>query len=134
MQIEQEISQYPEIGIINPFVNTKFCLTDEMLEFLDQYLLVYKDYPDAKIAKEFSVKFGILKDVAKDIEHDYVVVNRARICKRIEMLLESGKSKETIIKQIESDFGIDSINAGKYVQRCVMDGIDTISGIYTTGK
>lgn len=132
--IEQEISIYPETGIINPYINTKFCLTVEMIDFFNQYLLIFKDYPDAKIAKEFALKFDIDKSAAKSIEHDYVVVNRARIYKRIENLFKIGKITDEIIKEIASDFGLDTINAEKYVRRCAMDRLDTASGIYIAEK
>lgn len=132
--IEKEMAQYPETGIINPFVNTKFVFTQEMLNFFNGFLLVYRDYPDAKITGEFAEKFEIDITAAKDIEHAYVVVNRARILKRIEKLFMLGKSMEEIVKCLAVDFGLDEINAEKYVRRCSMDRIDYMAGTFVNEK
>ncbi len=114
----------PETGIIIPYINTKFCLTDEMLEFLKQYLLVYRDYPDDQIAKEFSEKFGILMESAIEIERDYVVFNRRRIYNRISQYEKMGKSQAEAAELISVDFGVDIDNAKKYVFRSYVDSID----------
>lgn len=127
-RIEAEMAQYPETGIVNPYIGTKLCLTQEMIDFFNGYLLEYKDYPDAKIAREFADKFEFTKDGAKEIEHAYVVVNRERIFKRIKNLHKRGNTTEAIVKQIQTDFGLNEVNAEKYVRRCMMDGLDNVGG------
>lgn len=127
-RIEAEMAQYPETGIVNPYIGTKLCLTQEMIDFFNGYLLEYKDYPDAKIAREFADKFEFTKDGAKEIEHAYVVVNRERIYKRIRNLHKRRKTTEAIIEQIQRDFGLNEVNAEKYVRRCMMDGLDSVGG------
>lgn len=112
-RIEAEMAQYPENGIVNPYIGTKLCLTQEMIDFFNGYLLEYKDYPDAKIAREFADKFEFTKDGAKEIEHAYVVVNRKRIFKRIKNLHKRRKKTEAIIEQIQIDFGLNEVNAEK---------------------
>jgi len=129
-KIESKMSQYPEIGIINPFIGTKFYLTQEMVDFFNGHILVYRDYPDAKIVKEFGEKFGIASDMAKEIEYEYVVVNRARIYKRIQNLIKDGIAETEIICSLKVDFGIDTVNAERYVYRCGMDGMDSKRGLY----
>lgn len=129
-QIEREMAQYPETGIINPYINTKFVLTDEMIAFFNQYLLTYYDYPDTKIAEEFACKFDIIQETAKIIEHDYVVVNRARIYKRIENLFKKNDTIEEIVALIMEDFNLDKVNAEKYVYRAGMDGLDNKGGCF----
>ena len=128
--IEKEMEQYPETGIVNQFINTQFVLTEEMVEFLDGFILAYKDYPDSKIVEEFAVKYGMDYSSAKKIEHAYVVVNRALIYKRIKKLLKAEKERDTIIKQICSDFGLDTTNATKYLVRYHLDCLDEMSGLY----
>lgn len=113
-----------EIGIINPYQNTKLCLTEEMLKFLNQYLLQYRDYPDEQIAEEFSERFGIVLESAIGIERDYVVFNRRRIYNRISQYEEMGKSQAEAAELISADFGIDLDNAKKYVFRGYADSID----------
>lgn len=114
----------PETGIINPYHNTKFCLTEEMIEFLNQYVLIYRDYPDVKIAKEFSKKFGIVMESAIGIERDYVINNRNRIYNRISKYEKMGKSQAEAAKLISKDFGMDIENAKRYVFRAYADKID----------
>ena len=127
-RIETEMAQYPETGIVNPYIGTKLCLSQEMIDFFNGYLLEYKDYPDAKIAKEFAEKFEFTKDGAKKIEHAYVVVNRSRIYKRIKNLLKRGKTAEEVVEQIQIDFGLSEENAEKYVRRCMRDELDNVGG------
>lgn len=123
-KIELEMSQYPETGIVNPFIDTKLYLSQEMIDFFNEYVLEYRDYPDVKIAREFAERFGFTKEGAKEIEHAYVVVNRSRIYKRIKNLYNRGKMPEDIVEQIQLDFGLNEINAEKYVNRCMRDEID----------
>lgn len=127
-RIEAEMAQYPETGIVNPYIGTKLCLSQEMIDFFNGYLLEYKDYPDAKIAQEFADKFEYTKDGAKEIEHAYVVVNRSRIYKRIKNLHKRGKTSEEIVEQIQIDFGLNEENAEKYVRRCMWDELDNLGG------
>lgn len=114
----------PEVGIINPFVNTQFYWTDDMISFLNKYLLIYRDYPDSKIIEEFSSAFNISLQYAAGIERNYVVVNRNRIYERISKYEEIGKSQEEAAELISVDFGLDLENARKYVFRRYADGLD----------
>lgn len=113
-----------EIGIINPYQNTKLCLTEEMLEFLNQYLLQYRDYPDEQIAKEFSERFGIVLESAIGIERDYVVFNRRHIYNRISQYEKMGKVQAEAAELISKDFGMDLEHAKRYVFRGYADKID----------
>lgn len=114
----------PEVGIINPFVNTQFYWTDDMISFLNEYLLIYRDYPDSKIIEEFSSAFNISLQYAAGIERNYVVVNRNRIYERISKYEEIGKSQEEAAELISVDFGLDLKNAKRYVFRGYADSID----------
>lgn len=126
-QIQQEILQYPETGIVNPFTATDFCLTDDMRDFLDGFLLVYRDYPDAEIVREFAERFGVDVMLAEEIEHAYVVTNRTRIYQRVGVLRNAGKTREEMTQQLCCDFGLDKGNAERYVRRAIMDGLDNIA-------
>ena len=53
-KIEVIMSCYPETGIVN--TDTKIVLDGAMLDFLNKYILTYRDYPDSKIANEFAEK------------------------------------------------------------------------------
>lgn len=120
--IERE--EVPEISIINPYRNTKLCLTEEMLEFLNKHLLQYRDYPDGLIAKAFSDRFGLVLESAIRIERDYVVFNRRRIYNRISQYEKMGKTQEGAAELVSKDFGIDMENARRYVFRGYADSID----------
>lgn len=100
-----------------------------MMEFLNQYLLMYRDYPDIKIANEFARRFDFDEQEARNIERNYVVFNRQRVYKRIERLFAKGFSSEDVKKQIVGDFGLDIENAEKYVCRYKMDNLDEMSGV-----
>ncbi len=126
-QIQQEISQYSETGIVDPFTATDFCLIDDMRDFLDGFLLVYRDYPDAEIVREFAERFGVDVMLAEEIEHAYVVINRTRIYQRVGVLHNAGKTREEMTQRLCCDFGLDENNAAKYVRRTMMDGLDNIA-------
>ena len=122
------------VGLVNPFTNTKFVLTKDMLEFFNGYLLEYKDLSDIKIAKEFSKKFDILLSAAYGIERDYVAFNRNRIYLKINNYLKAGLSKDETVEFIMTDFGLNRENAKKYVQRSTMDGLDNFAGLFAGKK
>lgn len=123
--IDKLIAKYPETGLIDPFFGTNINLTTEMRDFFNSYILYFHDYPDSCIAREFAEKFGISYEIAKQIEYDYVVVNRARIYKYIENRLIMDLPSEEIIELLGTDFGIDHNNADSYVHRCGMDRMES---------
>lgn len=125
INIKQAMTQYPQTGIINLHDKTNLILTEEMLEFLDQYLLVYGERSDADIAERFADKYGIELETAKIYEHDYVVFNRERIEKRIKNLIRIQSISECVT-QIMKEFGLDENNAEKYVLKVGLKMLDRI--------
>lgn len=101
-------------------------ITHEMEAFMKQYLLQYKDIADARITKMLQEKFQIAKEKAREIEKNYVIYNRNRIYNFIERKLNKHENKETIIEQLREIWGIDRINAKKYILRCELDQLDEI--------
>ena len=125
INIKQAMTQYPQTGIINLYENTKSVLTEEMLKFFNQYLLVYCERSDADITEEYAEKFEVGLESAKIYEHDYVVFNRARIEKRIENLIRI-QSIDECVTQVVKEFGLDENNAEKYVLKVGLKMLDRI--------
>lgn len=101
-------------------------ITPEMEVFMQQYLLQYKDVADARITKELQEEFQISKEKAREIEMNYVIYNRNRIYNFIERKLNKHENKETIIEQLREIWGIDRINAKKYIVRYELEQLDEI--------